>query len=283
MKRIFLSLLLVFIFLQYLSAQALKVEYKEEVNPYANRDVSKDYEHISSPEVRAALEKHAKSLMVRNLELIVKGGISTYSEVKKPNPEEKETSSIETSDTKATLTVSRQNVAPLVIYRNNIDSIYINQMELDGKTYLVESSKVPEFGWEITSEQKNILGYNCIKATATVGRARKIGDIETQPQNVAAWYSPDIPVNAGPANYSGLPGLILEVNVGDGKHVLTGVSLEPVSSVAEIPKPEQGEKVNGDEFAKIVSQSIASKLEHGKQQAASSGDGVTHKIRISSF
>ena len=29
---------------------------------------------------------------------------------------------------------------------------------------------------------------------------------------ITAWYTPDIPINQGPENYWGLPGLILEIN-----------------------------------------------------------------------
>jgi GLPGLI family protein len=35
---------------------------------------------------------------------------------------------------------------------------------------------------------------------------------------ITAWYTPEIPVNQGPENYWGLPGLILEIN--DGKTVI---------------------------------------------------------------
>jgi GLPGLI family protein len=35
---------------------------------------------------------------------------------------------------------------------------------------------------------------------------------------ITAWYTPEIPVNQGPENYWGLPGLILEIN--DSKTVI---------------------------------------------------------------
>ena len=34
---------------------------------------------------------------------------------------------------------------------------------------------------------------------------------EPKEKKVTAWYTPDIPVNVGPLNYWGLPGLILEI------------------------------------------------------------------------
>ena len=55
--------------------------------------------------------------------------------------------------------------------------------------------------WKITSESKNILGYDCILAKC---------DFRGRQWN--AWFAPDIPVKEGPWKLFGLPGLVLEAN-----------------------------------------------------------------------
>lgn len=65
--------------------------------------------------------------------------------------------------------------------------------------YLVEDSYVvPD--WDITTETKNISGYECMKATTTF-RGR---DWE-------AWFAPDIALPYGPWKLHSLPGLIMEI------------------------------------------------------------------------
>lgn len=53
--------------------------------------------------------------------------------------------------------------------------------------------------WEISDETKEILGYQCFKATADY-RGRRW----------TVWFAPEIPVQDGPWKLCGLPGLILE-------------------------------------------------------------------------
>lgn len=57
-----------------------------------------------------------------------------------------------------------------------------------------------DFKWELTDEEKFIQGYSCKKAITEYGGRTWI-----------AWYTLEIPLNAGPYKFKGLPGLILEV------------------------------------------------------------------------
>lgn len=59
---------------------------------------------------------------------------------------------------------------------------------------------LPELSWAMQPGQDTICGYDCRIATARFrGRIWK------------AWYAPDIPANAGPWKFNGLPGVILKV------------------------------------------------------------------------
>ncbi|MEQ8627539.1 GLPGLI family protein [Ekhidna sp.] len=85
-----------------------------------------------------------------------------------------------------------------VVYSNWDADIY-KKRQIGNTIYIIEDS-VLNHNWKITSENKEILGFNCQKATLTF-RGRKY----------EAWFAPDIPVAAGPWKFHGLPGLILEV------------------------------------------------------------------------
>ena len=68
--------------------------------------------------------------------------------------------------------------------------------------------------------------------------------------NIAAWYTPEIPVSQGPDNYWGLPGLILEVNDGTTTILCTKVVLNPENDV-KIKVPSKGKEVSRKELAEI--------------------------------
>ena len=68
---------------------------------------------------------------------------------------------------------------------------------------------------------------------------------------ITAWYSPEIPVNQGPENYWGLPGLILEVNDGKTSILCSKIVLNSKDKV-EIKAPTKGKQVTQKEYDEIV-------------------------------
>ena len=84
-------------------------------------------------------------------------------------------------------------------YVNLEDDTYSEWRDFNANAYLVTGDR-PNLPWRLTSETRIYLDYRVMKATAAIDSAV-----------VEAWFSPDIPVPAGPGLYAGLPGLILMV------------------------------------------------------------------------
>lgn len=70
-------------------------------------------------------------------------------------------------------------------------------------------------------------------------------------KTITAWYTPEIPVNQGPDEYWGLPGLILEVNDGRTTILCSKIVLNPKEQVT-IKEPTKGKEVSQKEFNETV-------------------------------
>lgn len=91
---------------------------------------------------------------------------------------------------------------------------------------------------------------------------------------VTAWYCPEIPVNQGPDEYWGLPGLIMEVN--DGKTVIMCSKLVMnVKDKIEIKAPTGGDKVTQKEFDDIM---IKKMKEMSEMNGGGSGRGMQMRM-----
>lgn len=151
------------------------------------------------------------------------------------------------------------------LYKNLKDKTYITERDLFSKEFLIaDSLKKPE--WKLENETKKIGSYNCYKATYTI-KPRIVKEEEEQratnitqlgagrETTVTAWYTPEIPVSHGPANYWGLPGLILEVNDGRTTLLCSKITLNPKEKL-EISAPKKGKKVTQKEFDKVLDEKI---------------------------
>ena len=89
--------------------------------------------------------------------------------------------------------------------------------------------KLLKFKWSIESEKKIISGYNCIKATTL----NKSQGFEIP---ITAWFTEEILVNDGPTYYTGLPGFIIQVEVGTFS-IFTFENLIFEKKITEIEEP----------------------------------------------
>ena len=168
-----------------------------------------------------------------------------------------------------------------------------------GKEFLiVEPIEKPD--WELVDESKKIGDYTCFKATAIKEASKtdfrnyrrkkeapkkdaeegKVDEKETSEKKeekktnffedidmpkevtVTAWYCPEIPVNQGPDEYWGLPGLIMEVN--DGKTIIMCSKLVlNVKEKIEIKAPTGGDKVSQKEYDDIMIKKMKEMSEMG--------------------
>ena len=120
---------------------------------------------------------------------------------------------------------------------------YNNQIEFYGKMFLIKDKLVLD-NWILNKENsKKILNFNCYKATCLKIINNKSCEIE-------AWYTDEIPHSFGPDFYCGLPGIILELKIGDLYYKCESVSFAKVN----LKKPNSGKILSQKEFDVIVNQ-----------------------------
>lgn len=154
-------------------------------------------------------------------------------------------------------------------YKNVKSKEILVDQEFFGKQFLIKDELKP-IEWTMGQETKQIGQYTVFKATATVTDTsfdmssfrRSNGDNdetkkeeEVRTVDVVAWYTPQVPVNQGPDNYWGLPGLILEVNAGNTTILCTKIVMNPKDK-DNIDKPEKGEVVTQQEYTKITTEKM---------------------------
>ena len=121
----------------------------------------------------------------------------------------------------------------------------VEAREFMGRAFRITGHQ-PAFEWRLTSEQAEHLGRLVIKATA-----------EHDSTAIEAWFTPEIPVQGGPASFGGLPGMILVLSLNDGhtQYFATEIDLEGVEP-GLIRMPEDGDEVSREEYEVIVAEKL---------------------------
>ena len=155
-----------------------------------------------------------------------------------PAPEDDEGTEVSSGNVRVMVRRARADNATFVDYDAGTR---VEKRDFLGRTFLIDGEVEP-LAWRLTDEQSEFLGYPCMKATAM----RDTVEVE-------AWFTPQIPVSAGPAGYGGLPGLILVLTEDDARRTMIAqeVTLGPLAEGLLTP-PTEGRRVTDEAFRAIV-------------------------------
>jgi GLPGLI family protein len=152
-------------------------------------------------------------------------------------------------------------------YKNIKDNKLVQSQEFYGKKFLVQDALQP-IEWKMGTETKQIGQYMCFKATASIPTdelawydfswgdlgsddSKEGEDVEVATTDVEAWYTLQIPVKHGPAEYWGLPGLILEVSAGNTIMLCSKIVMN-TSETVEIVAPDKGKEINKGDYQSTI-------------------------------
>ena len=225
-------------------------------------------------------EDRKKMIAERMKSMLEKTYILTFSNTESIYKEEEK---LETGATNPGFRMMMGSFTPGAQYKNLTSNQLIEENEFFGKQFLVNDT-IQTLTWELGKESKQIGQYIAFKATAikavnpndfSMARPRRGRDGDTEKKDgetktdstkvddpmdqieipkeviVTAWYTPQVPVGHGPGEYSGLPGLILELNVHRTTLLCSKIVMNP-KAAEKIEAPTKGKEVSREEYIKIV-------------------------------
>lgn len=114
------------------------------------------------------------------------------------------------------------SIGYVIVKKMERDSIYMRLLDSKGD-YAMIPRKLVSFDYKIVNEYKDILGYNCQKAT-----------LEYDERSYVIWFTTELPISDGPWILQGLPGLILQAKTTDGFHEFIATSIKKTKNFDEV-------------------------------------------------
>jgi GLPGLI family protein len=211
-----------------MNSQTIKVTYEERAN------IENQLKNVKDPETRKRVSAHLST--PTEYSLINENKQSMYFKKEKST---KETNLDLEEPKEKFIEVGNVNGG---LYKNQKDKTYYNQCNILGKEFLIKDV-MPSYDWEFTKEVKNIGDFECKKATAIING-----------KGVEAWFATKIPISDGPAEYCGLPGLIIELKT--EKKSYLAIKLEQVKSAYTFVKPNKGKVVTQKQYNLILEEQL---------------------------
>lgn len=234
------------------------------VNIYNSQNLQIIYEVVYKPiKNEAKTESELMALDIKNNSSI----FYSYAKIKSDSIYKKINSANESDKIYLRSIVPSESFNKVVIKRNddNVEDI-IERFNAEYYEYRIPFVDV----WKILNSKKVIKKYNCNAARINYGG-----------RTWEAWYSEDIPIQDGPFQFRGLPGLILEIYSIDGDYNIKVNSIETKDSTFKIPK--QTIKIDSStKLMKIKKDYVREPSAKSKQEdmmSGFSGDAIINGIK----
>ncbi|MGC4040036.1 MAG: GLPGLI family protein [Flavobacterium sp.] len=254
---------------------------------YKTKTSLDDSFNLESPGMNEEMKKNLMESLKKQFE---KEYVLTFNKTESVYEEEQKLDAPSTSMSGGIM-IRTENSGDGKVYKNIRDKVSISEDEFFGKEFLITDS-LRTYKWKLEGESKKIGDYTCYKATYVIPVSREEKEeyekmksqksdgktqflIMDEPKEhlVTVWYTPEIPVSHGPAEYWGLPGLILEANFDKTVILCSKVVLNPKQKI-EIKVPKKGKKVTNAEYQRLVEK----QMEQMNNQSDNGRDGVRIEI-----
>jgi GLPGLI family protein len=248
-----------------------RVNYKTSLTIKLSMDSTK-----MAPEVMADLQRQLKKQMEKEYTLGFTQSESNWKQVESLGSGPATASS---SGAKIVIQTGNEN---RLLYKNIGEQSYTKEEDLMGKPFLVQDS-LRIYDWELTGNMKKIGEYEVQEAKYSRiidSKSFSMGmdemELTKDTINVTAWFAPQIPVSHGPADFWGLPGLILELQNEGMTYIADRIVLNPTDPVA-IEVPKKGQKISSKEYRDLEDEKMKDMM---KRYNGKPGDGNGMEIRI---
>lgn len=190
--------------------------------------------------------------------LIYSNGKSIFKVKEQPKKEEEQEEELNVgqSNTKFSFKFLRKAMNA-AMYKDHEKNQTIKQENILDKQFLISDS-LHTLDWQITNKIKTFGDLKCREVTSSGFRMMK-------KQKITACYTEDIPINEGPDDYYGLPGLVVDVQIGPINIAMK--EIKTIKEDTEINAPTEGQKITKAEFDKLMEDYAKQNINgNGKQQ-----------------
>ena len=153
----------------------------------------------------------------------------------------------------------------------SMDSNIMKVYDSAGTEQYVVEEPIETIEWSLVEDStKNVIGYECVMATADYHGRRW-----------TAWFTLEIPVQAGPWKLSGLPGLILEADADNGVYsfVATGINTTD-RPIIPVYLADRYEKTTRKDFLKAKRSFLDNPLGQINAKYGTSGEVVRRDVKF---